>query len=164
MGSIPIHLRHFLREYDMSTHRRLLDALLLAFRPARWSIFGFRFVPLLLLAAGAWAVVYGGFYHRIPVTETHDEPFTIKMRVPPPMPPMPAMRPGGPPGMPPFPPPEAFVPEVRDVPAVKTVTTTSDEWELAVNRAVTFAGIKLDPQGQIVRVSSAVEGPAFCPS
>ena len=77
----------------MPNHRRLLDALLLAFRPARWSIFGFRFVPLLLFAAGVWAVVYGGFYHRIPVTETHEEQITIAVPVEPPMPPTPCRRP-----------------------------------------------------------------------
>ena len=127
VGSIPIRLRHFLPEVDMSNSRRLLDALLLAFRPARWSVFGFRFVPLLLFAAGVWAVVYGGFYHRIPVTETHEEQITIAVPAERPMPP------GGPPEMPlstsdacgqptdgSTPPPEAFGPPVKFIQAMKT--------------------------------------------
>ena len=164
----------------MPNHRRLFEALLRAPRPARWSISGFRFVPLLLLAGGVWAVIYGGFYHRIPVSETHEEQFTIEEPVPgwkpPPMPPNgPA---DGPPGMPSFsptdafgqpteasgPPPEAFIPPVKSVQMVRNVKTTSEEWELAVNRAVTVAGMVRGPQGEIVRVSGAAEGPGFCPS
>ncbi len=164
--------------YDMSNHRRLLDALLLVLRPARWSIVGFRFVPLLLFAAGVWAVVYGGFYHRIPVSETHEEQFSEPdpTWTPPLMPPgMPAGQPAflgtdafgqptGEPSPPPaaMPPPEAFLP--RMIQKVRRVKTTSEEWELVVNRAVTVAGIIRDPQGEIVRVSDAAGGPAFCPS
>ena len=33
-----------------------------------------------------------------------------------------------------------------------------------MNRAVTVAGMIRDPEGEIVRVSGAAEGPAFCPS
>ena len=167
----------------MSNHRRLLDALWLALRPARWSILGFRFVPLLLFAAGAGAVVYGGFYHRIPVSETHEEQFTKAVPVERPMPPMPqgmgafsttdafgqpTDAPGaahsafGPPpgalG------PEAFEPPVKFIQLTRSVTTTSEEWEMTVNRAVTVAGIMRDPQGEIVRVGGAADGPAFCPS
>ena len=161
----------------MPNHRRLLDALLLAFRPARWSICGFRFVPLVLFAAGVWAVVYGGFYHRIPVSETHEEQIIIEEPVEPKMPP------SMPPGWRPFRrpmrsarqpmrsaspqpsgPPEAFTPPVKFVPAVKTVKTTSEERELVVNRAVTVAGMIRNQQGEIVRVSGAADGPAFCPS
>ncbi len=146
----------------MSNRRRLLDALVLAFRPGRWSIFGFRFVPLLLFAAGAWAVDYGGFQHRIPVTETHEEQISIAVPVPRP-PPMP-MPPGAPPGMFPFPPPEAFGPPVKFIQAVKTTKSTVAERELAVNRAVTVAGMIRGEQGDILRVSGAAVGPAFCPS
>jgi hypothetical protein len=159
---------------EMSNRRRLLDALLSAFRPARWSICRFRFVPLLLLAAGVWAVVYGGFYHRIPVSETHVEHFTRTVRALPPMPPpmrpggLPGMSfgmpPGGPPGTPPFSPSNPFTMQEKVLQLEKTVKTTTDERELAVNRAVTIAGIKLDPQGKIVRVPDAADGPAFCPS
>ncbi len=160
---------------NVPNHRRLLDALLLAFRPARWSIFGFRFVPLMLFAAGIWAVVYGGFYHRIPVSETHDEQFTIEEPVPgwkpPPMPPdrageMPSFSATDAFGQStdaPGPPPEAFVPPVKLVQLVKTVKTTSAEWEVAVNRAVTVAGM-IREHGEIVRVPGAMEGPGFCPS
>jgi hypothetical protein len=148
------------RNVDMPKHRRLLGALLLLFRPARWSVFGFRFVPLLLLAAGACAVVYGGFYHRIPVTETREEQISIAVpveRLPP------AMPPGAPPGMFPFPP-EAFGPPVKFIQAVKTTKSTIDQRELAVNRAVTVAGVVRGQEGEILRVSSAAAGPAFCPS
>ena len=161
--------------YDMPSHRHLLEALLLAFRPARWSIFGFRFVRLLLLAGGVWAVVYGGFYHRIAVTETHEEQFTIIDPSPPPP---------APPGMAPFSPsdafgqptdafgqptdasgqPDAFSPPVKYIQLVKINKTTSAEREVTVNRAVTVAGIIRDPQGEIVRVGDAAEGPDFCPS
>ncbi len=156
----------------MPNRRRVLDAILMAFRPARWSICGYRFVPLLLFAAGIWAVVYGGFYHRIPVSETHEEQITIAVPAQPTMPPM------MPRGMGPFsptdafgqptnrsePPPEAFAPPMKFIQAVKTTKTTSEEWEVVVNRAVTVAGIIRDPQGEIVRVSGAGDGPAFCPS
>ncbi|MGA2255931.1 MAG: hypothetical protein ABSG53_14895 [Thermoguttaceae bacterium] len=145
----------------MSNRRRLLKALLLALRPARWSIFGFRFAPLLLLAAGVWAVIYGGFYHRIPVTETHEEQISIVVPVERPMPP--PMPPDAPPGMVPFPP-EAFGPPVRFIQAVKITKTTSEEGELTVNRAVTVAGMIRDAEGDIILVRGAAEGPAFCPT
>ncbi len=164
----------------MSNHRRLLDAVLLAFHPARWSVFGLRFVPLMLLAAGGWAVIYGGFYHHITVSENHpetqhEEPFTITQPMPPPGFPggPPEGLPSGPPGMVPFPP-EAFSPPLKTIQAVKTTiipawTSTSEESELTVNRAVEVAGMVLGPQGEILRVSSeaavnGTEGPAFCPS
>ncbi len=145
---------------NTSKDRRLLDALLLLLSPARWSIFGFRFVPLLLLAAGVCAVVYGGFHHRIRVTETREEQITIAVpveRLPPSMPP------GAPPGMFPFPP-EAFGPPVKFIQAVRTTKSTIDQWEPAVNRAVTVAGMVRGPEGEILRVSGAAAGPAFCPS
>jgi hypothetical protein len=167
----------------MPNHRRLLDALGLTFRPARWSILGFRFVPLLLLAAGVWAVAYGGFYHRIPVSETHTEQFTVEepvaLTMPPgtapfspgggfgqstdafgqPTEPSEASGPADEPG-----PPEAFKLPFKLVQLEKTVTTLSQESELAVNRAVTVAGMIRDPQGQIVRQNGTGDGPAFCPT
>jgi hypothetical protein len=105
-------------------------------------------------------VVYGGFYHRIPVTETREEQISIAVpveRLPP------AMPPGAPPGMFPFPP-EAFGPPVKFIQAVKTTKSTIDQRELAVNRAVTVAGVVRGQEGEILRVSSAAAGPAFCPS
>jgi hypothetical protein len=146
----------------MANHRRLLDALWLALRPARWSILGFRFVPLVLLAAGAWAAVYGGFYHRIPVTETHEEQISIAVPVQRPLPP--PMPPGGPPGMMPFPPPESLEPPVKYIQAVKTTKSTIDQREPAINRAVTVAGVVRSELGEILRTSGAAEGPGFCPS
>ncbi len=162
----------------MTNHRRLLDALLLVLRPARWSIVGFRFVPLLLFAGGVWAAVYGGFYHRIPVSEPHDEQFSEPdpTWTPPLMPQgMPAGKPaflatdafGQPTGEPSppsdaMPPPEAFVP--RMLHKVRRVKTVSEESELAVNRAVTVAGIIRNEQGEIVRAGGAADGPDFCPS
>jgi hypothetical protein len=151
-----------LHKVDMSNRRRLLDALLSAFRPARWSIFGFRFVPLLLFAAGAGTVVYGGFYHRIPVTETHEEQISIAVPVERPLPP--PMPPGAPPGMFPFPPPEAFGPLVKFIQAVRTTKSTSDQREPAVNQAVTVAGMVRGREGEILRVGGVTGGPAFCPS
>ena len=59
--------------------------------------------------------------------------------------------------------PEALGPPMKFIQATKSVTTTTDEGELSVNRAVTFGGI-IRQHGQIVRVSSAADGPAFCPS
>ena len=146
----------------MSNRRRLQEALLLPLRPARWSIFGFRFVPLLLFAAGAWAAVYGGLYHRIPVTETHEEQISIAVPVERPMPP--PMPPDAPPGMFAIPPPEAMGPPVKFIQAVQTTKSTVQERELAVNRAVTVAGMTAGPQGEILRASGVREGPGFCPS
>ena len=57
-----------------------------------------------------------------------------------------------------------MIPPVKFVQATKTVTTTSEEGELAVNRAVAFGAVFRDPQGQIIRKASAEDGPAFCPS
>ena len=48
-------------------------------------------------------------------------------------------------------PPEAFKLPFKLVQLEKTVTTLSQESELAVNRAVTVAGMIRDPQGEIVR-------------
>jgi len=146
----------------MPSRRRLLDALLPAFRPARWSILGFRFVPLLLFAAGAWGMVYGGLGHRIPVTETHEEQISIAVPVEQTMPP--PMPPDAPPGMFPAAPPEAFGPPMKFIQAVKTTKSTIDQRELAVNRAVTVAGMVRGQEGEILRVSGAAAGPAFCPS
>ena len=171
----------------MSNHRRLLDVALLAFRPARWSIFGFRIVPFVLLAVGIWAVVYGAVYHRITVTERHpatqhEEHETITEPV------VPSMLPGGQPGMPAFsqtdpfgqptdsagPPPEMFKPPVKTIQVIKTTTipawdSLSEEREVTVNRAVTVAGIIRGPQGEVLRIiaadgGSAAEGDGFCPS
>jgi hypothetical protein len=156
----------------MSNPRRLLDSLLLPFRPARWAIFGYRFAWILPLAGGICAVVYGSAYHRIPVSETHTEQIMIAVpdpQQPPPM--MPEGMPGGPPGMQggppgnaPFQPPADFGPRMKMVQATKTVKSTSDEWELAVNRAVTVSGIVRNPQGELLRVAEANGGPGFCPS
>jgi hypothetical protein len=144
----------------MSNHRRLPDALWLLLRPARWSIFGFRFLPWLLFAAGCWAVVYGGFYHRIPVTETHDEQISIAV----PAPWSPPPQPGGPSGMGPFSPDAFGPPPMKFIQAVKTVRSTIQERESAINRAVTIAGVIRDPQGEIMRVGGAAGGPAYCPT
>jgi hypothetical protein len=110
-------------------------------------------------------MVYGGFLHRIPVTETHEEQISIAVPVeqtmPPPMPPGGA--PDAPPGM--FPtPPEAFGPPMKFIEAVKTTKSTTREWELAVNRAVTVAGMIRGQQGEILRVGGDRAGPGFCPS
>ena len=145
----------------MPNHRRLLHAFLLALRPARWSIFGFRVAPLLLFAAGVCAADYGGFYHRIAVTETHEEQITVAVPVQRPL--LPPPPPGMPPGMGSAAPDE-FGPPVKFVQAVKTTKSTIGERESAVNRAVTVAGIVRGPQDEIIRVSGAAEGPAFCPT
>jgi hypothetical protein len=163
----------------MKNARRLRDALLLAFRPARWSIFGYRFVPWLLFSAGVGSAVYGGFYHRIAVSEEHaetrrEEQITITV-------PDEQAPPGGPAGMPPFSATDAFGqpteplrPAFKTVQATKTVTvpawtSIAEESELTVNRAVTVAAIIRGPQGQVLRTSTVASvgeagGPAFCPS
>ena len=108
-------------------------------------------------------MVYGGFYHRIPVSrdargaDLHRGARRAADAATP-------MPPDAPPGMEPFPPPEMFAPPMKFVQAVKTTKSTVEESELAVNRAVTFAGIIRDQQGEIIRVSGAAEGPAFCPT
>ncbi len=134
---------------------RLLDTVLLPFRPARWSVDGYRFVPLLLLAAGVWAVVQGSRWHRIPVSQTHEETISIAVPVerpfPPPMPAFSGTDPFGQPtdgSQPPLDPsagppvalgtPEALGPPIKFIQATKSVTTTTDEGELSVNRAVSI--------------------------
>jgi len=146
----------------MSNRRHLLDWLLLPLRPGRWSVFGFRFAWLPVLAAGIVAVVYGSVYHRIPVSETHSEQISVAVPDPNPMP-SPIM-PGGPPGMMPFQPPMDFGPRMKMVQATKTIKSTGYESELAVNRAVTVSGIVRNPQGELLRAAGANGGPGFCPS
>ena len=176
----------------MPNNHQLADAIPPAFRRPRWPVLVRRLVPLVLLAAGTGAVVYGGFYHRIAVTETHEEhksrpdprwvpPMPPGMAGPPgmggPLPGMPGPpfdMSGPPPNMPGQPgeasrvPPDALAPPPQFKPPmielIETTTTTTPEPELEVNLAVTVAGIVRDPQGQIVRVSGAAAGPGFCPS
>jgi hypothetical protein len=150
----------------MSIGRRLSDAFWLALRPRRWSIFGFRFVPLVLFAAGVGGMVYGGFRHRIPVVETHEEQISIPVPVEQTMPPPPPPNgmPGDAQGMTAGPPPEAFGPPVKFIQAIKTTTSTAWERELAVNRAVTVAGMARGQQGEVVRLGDDRAGPGFCPS
>ena len=130
----------------MGNHRLLLRAVWLIIRPWRWSICGFRFMPLVLLAAGCWLAAYGAICRRITVTETHEEQITIPAPIQPMMPPAfsstdPFGQPTGPQppmggfGQPPGPlglpggmgPPEAMVPPVKLIQATKIVTTTSDD-------------------------------------
>ena len=167
----PTQLRGFLT----STMKNPLSRLrFLSMRPARWSILGFRFVPLLLFGVGTCAILYGGFFHRLPVTETIEEEFTvvepvepeISMGMPPGMDPN---MPFGPPGMGPgmFPggiPPEDFQPQVRFVTRIKTIETTTNELEWDLNVLMTFGGIALNEKGELVRLATSTEGPAFCPT
>ena len=141
----------------------------LSMRPSRWSVFGFRFIPLLLFAVGTCAILYGGFFHRLPVTETHDEEITVAEPIAPEMPP--GMLPGMPPGMgpnepfgPPSVPGEEEPPPVKFVTKIKTVETTANELEWNVNELMTVGGIALNQQGGLVRLASGNEGPAFCPT
>ena len=83
------------------------------FRPAQWSIFGFRFVPLLVFAAGCWAAFYGVMRHRIPVTETREEEHSVPVSVQ--MPDLSAFVPG-------LPPPPPVVKYVKRIETIKTVT------------------------------------------
>ncbi len=149
----------------------------LSMRPARWSIFGFRFVPLLLFGVGTCAILYGGFFHRLPVTETIEEEFTVAepiepempMGMPPGMGPnmpfgLPGMAPGMPPGGMPGIPPEDSQPLVRFVTKIKTVETTANELEWNLNVLMTFGGIALNEKGELVRLAVSTEGPAFCPT
>lgn len=137
----------------------------LATRPARWSIFGFRFVPLLLFAAGTCAILYGGFFHRMPITETHDEEFTVAEPIEPDMPPgmgmdspmFPGMDPNMDPGMPEEPP-------VKFVTKIKTVETVSNELEWDVNILMTYDGIVRNDRGELFRPAASTEGPGFCPT
>ncbi len=131
-------------------------------RPARWSIFGFRFVPLLLFGVGTCAILYGGFFHRLPVTETREEEFTVaEPQMPPDMgPDMPFGIPSMNPGMPL----DDFQPPVRFVTKIKTVETTADELEWNLNVLMTFGGIALNEKGELVRLATSTEGPAMCPT
>ncbi len=53
---------------------------------------------------------------------------------------------------------------MKFIQAVKTTKSTIEERELAVNRAVTVAGMVPGQEGEILRVNGALQGPAFCPS
>ena len=92
----------------------------------------------MLLAAGGWAVVYGGFYHRITVSENHpetqhEEPIHHHRAAH-----AAARAAGWAAGMPAsptdasatrygsVPPPEAFAPPVKIIQAVKTTTSDMD--------------------------------------
>ena len=53
---------------------------------------------------------------------------------------------------------------MKFVQLIKTTKSTSEELELAVNRAVTVSGMIRGQDGEIFRVGGAAAGPAFCPS
>lgn len=144
----------------------------LSVRPAQWSIFGFRFVPLLLFGVGTCAILYGGFFHRLPVTETREEEFTVAEPVEPEMPMgmPPGMESYVPYGAPPLPsddmPPEDedMEPPVKFVTKIRTIETTADELEWDLNVLMTFGGIERNEQGNLVRLTINTEGPALCPT
>ncbi len=122
------------------------------FRPAQWSIFEFRFVPLLVFAAGCWAAFYGVMRHRIPVTETREEEHSVPVSVQ--MPDLSAFVPG-------LPPPPPVVKYVKRIETIKTVT---GETEMAVNRDVSFGRLTRTGGGEIARSGGGKAGPAFCPT
>ncbi len=121
------------------------------FRPAQWSILGFRFVPLLIFAAGTWAALYGALRHRIPVTTTAEETFSVPVVAPPDLS---SLMPGAL-----APPP----PEVTFEKRTRTVKTVSHESEMAVNLDVTVEALARGEDGVIVR-TAATAGPGFCPT
>ena len=121
------------------------------FRPAQWSIFGFRFVPLAIFAAGCWAAFYGAWRHRIPVTETHEKEESVPVSVQ--MPDMSLFEAGLP--LPP--------PVVKYATRIRTIKTVSGETEMTVNRDVSF-GRLTRTGGEIAREGGGKAGPAFCPT
>ena len=140
------------------------------FQPSQWSVFGFRFVPLLLFAVGTCGADLWRVFHRIPVTETREEEVLAAVPVKPPVPP--GVGPGecrqalvGRAG-PVFPPAWDAGPPVKFITQIKTVKTTTDELEAAVNRAVTSAAspgptpARLEP----IRGGGGKGGPSFCPT
>jgi hypothetical protein len=147
-------------------------------RPSQWSIFGFRFVPLLLFAAGTCGIIYGAFYHRIPVTETHAEEDTTPEPPPPQVTqnPWDAMSPDmppemgldKPPGWPPFQTPPDFSPPKNAEKRIRKVKTTTNELEIAVNLAVSEGALERTKTNEIARISNSVDngdvkkGPARC--
>jgi hypothetical protein len=111
-----------------------------------------------MFAAGTCAVVYGGFYHRLPITEVHEEEVSV------PVPVEPQMFPPSP-----FGPPQDFKPPVKYVKQIKTSKTTTNESELAVNRAMTIGGLSRTADGELLRAAVAAlgggeKGPALCPT
>ncbi|MBN2578789.1 MAG: hypothetical protein JXB10_07340 [Pirellulales bacterium] len=148
-------------------------------RPGQWTVFGYRFVPLLLFAAGICGIIYGALYHLIPVVEKRVEKYTVEViddQQPPPPPPdwgPPGFGPGWESGAPPIPPPPKMKTEDRE--RQKEILT--QESELTVNRAVTVDGIQRSPTGQLVWANQAAvasatgsggeggkKGPAACPT
>ena len=144
----------------------------LATRPARWSIFGFRFVPLLLFG-GRGRVRFSTVDSSIacPSKQTRDEEITVAEPIEPEMPPgmgapmFPGMDPNMPPGMDPgMDPGMPEEPPVRGVTKIKTVETVSNELEWDVNILMTFDGIVRNDRGELFRPAADPAGPAFCPT
>jgi hypothetical protein len=147
-------------------------------RPGHWTIFGYRFVPLLLFAVGTCGVIYGAMYHGIPVIETKVEKYTVQVpdkSAPPAIPPeMPVF---GPPGMPPgfgtddpyLPPPPKMKDEVR----TREVPSPAEKSELEFNDKVTVDGVQWTKDGQLAWTGTGdgggsggggSKGPAACPT
>jgi hypothetical protein len=147
-------------------------------RPGQWTILGFRFVPLLLFAAGTCGVIYGAFYHRIPVVEKRVEKYTVQVldkQAPPPIPPelkMPEVPGWGPPGIGPDSIPFPAPPKMKDEERTRTRIIETEESELSVNEAVTVDGIEFLADGRLAWVArgdnggggGGTKGPAACPT
>jgi hypothetical protein len=136
-------------------------------RPSQWSVRGFRFVPLLLFGVGTCALLYGGFFHRLPVVQTREEEYQEAVPVEPaaPLGALPGMGAYVPYGAPPMSEDDApSKPPLEFVTKIRTVETTAVEPEWNVNVLMTFGGIARDERGKLVRLMTDTEGPAFCPS
>lgn len=119
-------------------------------------------VPLLLLAGGIAAVVYGAVYREIPVNQEREVEETIRLPAPfgalPPMPGGPSMDPGAFPGGP-----SPFEPQFITQKVPRIVKDTKKEHEPRLVREVSVGGVKLN-DGEIWRTYSGEGGPSLCPS
>ena len=137
----------------MNAERKPLsaDARSAWFPPCAVAILGFRVVPLLIFAAETWAALYGALRHRIPVTATSEETFSVPVVAPPDLS---SLMPGGLASPP---------PEVTFEKRTRTVKTVSHESEMAVNLDLTVEALARGEDGVIVR-AAATAGPGYCPT
>jgi hypothetical protein len=146
-----------------------------------WSVIQRAIVPLVLLAAGIGAAIYGARHHMVAVAEEHEEEMSIPIPTPfapgppgpegepfpggPPMPGGPPDAEGRGPGGPPMDmPPEPWRPPQLFTKVIKKVIVTIDEPEPKVIREVSVGGLTLTASGEIQRTYSGDEGPALCPT
>ena len=119
-----------------------------------WAIIRRAILPAVLLMGGAASLIYGAFFHAVPMVEEHESETTIQV-------PAELRMPEGPfpPGGAPFFEPPPLV--KKTVKRVETIATNESE-PLAM-RDASVGGIERLESGELKRTARD-EGPALCPS